>query len=116
MDKFNWDIEKSLKILEDMATYNLALVDFIAEIDAIKTRMKEYKNKNDMKNYRMDVQSLKSTSMYLGFNTLADICFKHEKRSKENDTKFVCDDYENLEEELNKVITIAKNYATYNNL
>ena len=110
------DLKKSIEILGDMSMYNMAITDFLASVEERKNRMIEFKDKNDMKNYAIDVHSLKSDSKYLGFNTLADICFEHEKRSKENDTKFVCNDYARLEEELNKVITIAKNYVTYNNL
>lgn len=110
------DLKKSIEILGDMSMYNMAITDFLVSVEERKNRMIEFKDKNDMKNYAIDVHSLKSDSKYLGFNTLADICFEHEKRSKENDTKFVCNDYARLEEELNKVITITKNYATYNNL
>lgn len=110
------DLKKSIEILGDMSMYNMAMTDFLASVEERKNRMIEFKDKNDMKNYAIDVHSLKSDSKYLGFNTLADICLEHETKSKENDAKFVCNDYARLEEELNKVITIAKNYATYNNL
>ena len=110
------DIEKSLEILGDIKMYNMTMSDFLLSVGPRRARLIEFKDKNDMKNYAIDVHSLKSDSKYLGFNTLAQICSEHEIKSKENDAKFIWDDFPRLEEELNKVLTIVNEYASHNNL
>ena len=73
--------------------------------------IKIYKNNNDMKNYTIDVHSLKSDCKYLGFMKLADISYQHELKSRENDLEFVNNNFEKLEKEYKKVLEITKTYV-----
>ena len=110
------DLKESLEILEDMSMYHMAMTDFIKTINDRKKRMEEYKEQNDMRNYAIDVHSLKSDSLYLGFTKLAGIAQEHEFKSKENDLKYITKDFARLENELNRIIKVVKNYAKHNKL
>ena len=90
--------------------YNDTLKSFLDEIDDRINKLKLYKDTNNMKDYAINVHSLKSDSKYLGFMKLADIAYEHEMKSKENDSKFVNDNYEVLMTELNRVLDITRKY------
>ena len=47
-----------------------------------------------MANYAIQVHSLKSDAKYFGFETLAELAYKHEMESKANNMYFVTDNYE----------------------
>ena len=63
-----------------------------------------------MENYAIEVHALKSDSKYLGFMSLADIAFEHEKKSKENDYDYIKDHFEELINEYEKYKEIMNNY------
>ncbi len=104
------DMDKSLEFLMDMEMYNMTLNDFMTSKDEKWSKIKEYKNSEDMKNYSIEVHSLKSDCKYLGLMKLADICYEHELKSKENDLEFVKQNFERLEEEYNKSMELMKEY------
>ena len=104
------DMDKALELLGDMEMYNDTLDDYLSEIDSKLEELKKYKEENNMKEYSVLVHSMKSDAKYLGFMDFADIAYQHELKSKENDSGFVNDNFEKLEEELTKVINIAKDY------
>lgn len=108
------DMDNALGLLGDMEMYNMTINDFVKEIDSKWQRINDYKNANDMKNYAIDVHSLKSDCKYLGFMKLADVSYEHELKSKENDSDFVNNNFSRLEDEYNKMIVIAKDYAKHN--
>lgn len=108
------DIDKSLELLGDIETYNEILNDFYSEINEKLTNLENYKNDNDMENYSILVHSLKGECKYLGFNTLADICYNHQLKSEENDNKYIDNDFVNLINEANKIIDIVKKYLENN--
>ena len=110
------DLDKSLELLGDMEMYNMTITDFLKETEERVQRILDYKAKNDMPNYAIEVHAMKSDSKYLGFTKLAEISYEHEMKSKENNSEFVNSDYPRLETELNKILEIVKNYITYNNL
>ena len=103
-------MDKSLEFLMDMEMYNMTLNDFMTSKDEKWSKIKEYKNSEDMKNYSIEVHSLKSDCKYLGLMKLADICYEHELKSKENDLEFVKQNFERLEEEYNKSMELMKEY------
>lgn len=104
------DMDNALELLGDMEMYNDTLDDYLSEIDSKLEELKKYKEENNMKEYSVLVHSMKSDAKYLGFMDFADIAYQHELKSKENDSDFVNDNFEKLEEELTKVINIAKDY------
>lgn len=74
--------------------------------------MKLCKIKHDMKNYSIMVHALKSDSKYFGFTELAEMSYQHELKSKENDYKFVSNNFSKLESEFGRVMTIVENYLS----
>lgn len=108
------DVNHALELLGDMDMYNMTISDFMAEVESKWARINEYKNTNNMPDYAIEVHSLKSDCKYLGFMTLADIAYQHELKSKENDSSFVNEHFDELDKEYNNVLEIAKNYTEHN--
>ena len=104
------DVEKGLELLGDMDLYNETMEDFLNEINEKYPKAKEYKENGDMPNYAIVVHSIKSDSKYLGFTTLAELAYEHELKSKDNDIDFVNNNFSSLENEINRIINIAKTY------
>ena len=104
------DIDKSISLLGDIDTYNDTLKDFLNNISNRIKKLSEYKDNDDMENYSIEIHSLKSDSKYLGFTALAGICFEQEIKSKENNIKYIKDDYSKLIKELDKMIDISNKY------
>ena len=103
-------IDSSLELLGDLEMYNDTLKDFLAEVDEKWMNIEKYKLEGNMSEYAVLVHSLKSDCKYLGFMKLADISYQHELSSKANDSNFVNKNFKELEEEFNKVLSIAKDY------
>ena len=114
LEKNGVDINHGLELLGDMEMYNMTMNDFMAEVDSKWNNIINYKNNSDMKNYSIEVHSLKSDCKYLGFMTLAEIAYQHELKSKDNDLEFVNNNFNQLENEYNKVHEIAKTYVEHN--
>ena len=89
--------------------YNDMLAEFNEEIDNRINKLKEYKDK-DLKNYAIEVHSLKSDSQYLGFTELAEFSLKHELEAKDNNEKFINDNFDKLMDLLNDVLNIIRQY------
>ena len=104
------DVEKGLELLGDMDMYNETCEDFLNEINEKYPKAKEYKEKGDMPNYAIIVHSIKSDSKYLGFTHLAELSYEHELKSKDNDIDFVNNNFNTLEEEINRIINLVKKY------
>ena len=104
------DMDKALELLGDMDMYNDTIKDFYNELPSKWNRIIEFKNNNDMPNYAIDVHSLKSDCKYLGFMNLADVAYQHELKSKENDSTYVNENFNKLEEEYKNVLIITTNY------
>ncbi len=104
------DIDKSLELLGDMDTFNETLKDFLNESMNRLQQIEEYKNTGDMPNYAILVHAMKSDSKYLGFTKLAELSFNHEMASKGNDKKYVDENYEELMNEANRIITLIRKY------
>ena len=103
-------MDKALELLGDMEMYNDTIKDFYNELPTKWNRIIEFKNNNDMPNYAIDVHSLKSDCKYLGFMKLADVAYLHDLKSKENDSTFINEHFNELEEEYKNVLRIATKY------
>ncbi|MBR3210939.1 MAG: response regulator [Bacilli bacterium] len=114
LEKHGADINHALELLGDMEMYNATIQDFLTEVEDKWQRLQDYRDSGDMKNYAIDVHSLKSDCKYLGFMTLADIAYQHELKSKENDLEYVREHFPELEEEYKKTLEVAKNYSSHN--
>ncbi len=106
------DVAHALELLGDMEMYNMTMEDFAAELENKWSKLEQEKLQNDMENYAIDVHSLKSDCKYLGFYDLADVAYEHELKSKENNSAFVNDNFERLENEYAKVLKIVNEYKS----
>ena len=104
------NVTESLKIFGDMETYDDTLEVFLSEIGRKVSSMSEYKETGDMANYAIIVHSLKSDAKYFGFDKLAEMALGHEMESKAGKVQYVNDHYEELITEVNKIITLVKQY------
>ena len=104
------NVKKSLELFGDMETYDQTLEVFLQEIDEKMRLIKNYKEIGDMANYAIQVHSLKSDAKYFGFETLAELAYKHEMESKANNMYFVTDNYDELITEANRIINLVKKY------
>lgn len=108
----NIDVDDGIKLLGDLDMYNEMMEDFYNVIERRLEDLEKYKNSKDSKNYAIQVHSLKSDSKYLGFTTLAKIAYEHEKKSKENDLKYINANFKELEREVRSIIVIIKKYLS----
>ena len=104
------DYNKGVELFGDIETYKEMLCDWYKEAQDKFNKIKEALNNKNMKNYSVEVHSLKSDARYFGIDKLAAISLDHELKSKENDIKYVSENFKNLENEFNKIIEIVSNY------
>ena len=93
-----------------MEMYDETLQGFLNETTERIPKMEEYKNSNDMKNYAILAHAMKSDSKYLGFKKLAELSLNHELKGKEDDSTYVNENYEELINDANRIISIVKKY------
>lgn len=104
------NVNQSLELFGDMETYDSMLQTFLDEVDEKLTNIKKYKEIGDMSNYAILVHSLKSDAKYFGFTRLAELSYEHELDSKANNFYKVCDTFDELMDEANKIVSIVKRY------
>ena len=104
------DIDSSLELLGDIDMYNETLNMFIEESKARIPRLEKNKNEGNMGDYAIDVHAMKSDSKYLGFTTLSQLSYDHEMKSKENDSTYINEHYNELMEEYSRIDNILKKY------
>lgn len=104
------DVEKSLELFGDIETYNDTIGEFILGASSKIPKLEEYKNTKDMNNYTIYAHSLKSDAKYFGFKKLAEIAENQEMKSKAGDIYYIYDTYDELINEVNRLIHIIKQY------
>ena len=104
------DLNASLELFGDINTYNDMLEDFLKEIDGKMANAKKFKEEADMANYAIVVHSIKSDCKYFGMMGLADMFYKHELAGKENNFYFVTENFDALEAEEQKMVSVLKRY------
>ena len=104
------DYNKGVELFGDITTYKEMLSDWYKDVPDKFKKIKELLDNKDMPNYSVEVHSLKSDAKYFGMNRLAEISLNHELKSKENDTDYVINNFEELEKEFNRVIEIVGRY------
>ena len=90
--------------------YNETLEEFMNNIEERMRKLEKYKEEEKMEEYAIEVHALKSDSKYLGFKELAEIAYNQEMKSKENDIKYIKEKYSILNEEVDRIIKIIKEY------
>ena len=106
------DVDKSLEIFGDVNTYNDSLGEFVSGIDEKIKKLAVYKNNSDMQNYAIYVHSLKSDAKYFGFNSLSEMAYEHEMKSKAMDSFYVSENFSTLEAEVMKTKNLVKEYLS----
>ena len=92
--------------------YKEMLNDWYKEIDEKWNRI--VSNKENMKEYSIDVHSLKSDSKYFGFTTLAKLSLDHELKSKDGDKEYIKNHFNELETEYKRIIDVVSKYLNEN--
>ena len=108
------DLERSLELFGDIATYNDNLDEFLDGVDKLEKELIKYKNDADMNNYSILVHSLKSDAKYYGFVKLAELALNHELKSKEDDIVYVRNNFDELMNEIKRVSNLVKEYLGLN--
>ena len=104
------NLEKSLELFGDIATYNDNLDEFLDGVEKLLNDLNNYKSINDMGNYAIVVHSLKSDAKYYGFEKLAELALDHELKSKENNIDYVNNHFEELKNEIIRVTELVQQY------
>ena len=104
------DVDSSLELLGDMDMYNDTLKDFLTESETRLPKMKEHLSNEDASNYAILAHAMKSDSKYLGFKKLAELSLDHELKGKENNIEYIKDHYEELMNEVERIINVVKEY------
>ncbi len=104
------NVDQGLEILGDMEMYDDTLNDFLEENETRLNDLNTFKTNGDMENYAIAAHAMKSDSKYLGFTKLAEIALDHELKGKENDSNYVTEHFNELEQEAQRIISIVKQY------
>ncbi len=104
------DVEAGLSLLGSVELYNQTLKDFLTETKTRIPKMKKFKESKDCENYQILAHAMKSDSKYLGFKVLADMSLEHELKGKDNNIKFIEENYDKLIEEVKRVTNVVKTY------
>jgi CheY-like chemotaxis protein len=104
------DIDAGMELLGDIDMYHETFQDFYNNLEERIEKITTLKENNDMANYAIEVHALKSDSKYLGITKLAGLALDHELKSKENDTYFIKEHFEELLTEIEKVKQVMKEY------
>ena len=104
------DLNKSLELFGDIATYNDNLDEFLDGVEKGLNNLAKYKENADMANYAIIVHSIKSDAKYFGFTHLAELAYNHEIKSKENDMYYIYDNYDELIDEINRITNLVREY------
>lgn len=110
------------KILEDAAIdYKVGLENF-GSTEMYKQMLEDWynevtekwdriiSNKENMKEYSIDVHSLKSDSKYFGFTELAKLSLDHELKSKDGDKEYISKHFNELETEYKRILEVVSKY------
>ena len=102
------DYKVGVEYFGNLELYDEMLSDWYNEVDEKWERI--LSNKDNMKDYSVDVHSLKSDSKYFGFTKLAELSYDHELKSKEGNKDYIKEHFNELETEYKRVIEVVKKY------
>ncbi len=108
----NIDYKVGLENFGSIEMYKEMLNDWFKEIDEKWNRI--VSNKENMKEYSVDVHSLKSDSKYFGFTELAKLSLDHELKSKDGDKNYIKEHFNELETEYKRIIDVVSKYLKEN--
>lgn len=112
LEDANIDYKVGLENFGSIEMYKEMLNDWFKEIDEKWNRI--VSNKENMKEYSVDVHSLKSDSKYFGFTELAKLSLDHELKSKDGDKNYIKEHFNELETEYKRIIDVVSKYLKEN--
>ena len=104
------NVDAGISVLGNIELYNDTLGYFIESIDERLIKLNNWKTQNNMHNYAIEVNALKSDCNYLGFKDLLILTTLHENKGKENDIEYVNNNYNQLINEINRLVNVIKKY------
>lgn len=104
------DVEKGIENTMDFETYNEILLEFCDAFPEEVNKFNKFKQENDMVNYEIIVHALKSNCRTLGFTSTGEMFYQHELASKEGNSAWVSEHYNELINEVNRVYKILMTY------
>lgn len=104
------DVKGILDFWGDFETYNENLLAFRKSLPEKLQNIEYYKNAKDWANYAILAHSMKSEAKYLGFLKEADVFLAHELKGKESDISFIENNYQDLVDTINKIISLLNKY------
>ena len=104
------DVDSGIEILGDIEMYDETLDDFVLEMEERIPNIEKYKEESDMDNYAILVHALKGDSKYLGFTKLSDLAYNHQIKSQEGNVDYVNEHYDELMNEVNRVMSVINKY------
>lgn len=103
------NVEESVNTL-GIETYNEVLNMFLDEIvDKVNKLQENLINKN-MVDYATYVHAIKGEAHYLGFDKLVNLALDHQLRSQENNCDYIQENFNELIQEIARVIKVSKIY------
>lgn len=112
LEEANINYKVGLENFGSIEMYKEMLNDWFKEIDEKWNRI--VSNRENMKEYSVDVHSLKSDSKYFGFTELAKLSLNHELKSKDGDKSYVKEHFNELETEYKRIIDVVSKYLKEN--
>ena len=104
------NVESGLKYLKTMDAYNDRIKDFLREMPNKIIRINQYRLAKNTDKYIMEMHTLGNDCKCLGLEKLFEMSNYHELNAKENNFKFIDDNFNSLMLEINRVVTALKKY------
>jgi len=104
------NVDEGLKYLKTMDDYNEEIKDFLRDMPNKIIRINQYRLSKNMTNYIMEMHTLASDCKCLGMFKLYAMAINHELNAKEENYRFIDDNFNSLMLEINRVVTVLKKY------
>ena len=103
-------VEEGLRYLKTMESYNQEIKDFLRDMPNQIIRINQYRLAKNMNNYIMEMHALANDCKCLGMYKLYAMATTHELNAKDNNYRFIDDNFNSLMLEINRVVTVLKKY------
>ncbi len=110
LEEFGVNVNSGLELFKDINLYNQTIEEFHNNLETKINQLFECKNNEDLENYSIIANSLKSDARQLGFNEFADLAYEHELSSKEKNIDFITSNYPRLKMESIRISDLIKKY------
>ena len=110
LEENNISVEEGLRYLKTMDAYNDEIKDFLRDMPNKVIRINQYRLSKNMNNYIMEMHTLANDAKCLGIYKLYAMATTHELNAKDNNLRFIDDNFNELMLEINRVVTVLKKY------